>query len=235
MTDPKTDPGPDPRVNPNLGNYFIGDQYRCQEKCITEGFWTEARIKAENNNGSKPVLEWALTQLDPAAALDILDIGCGPSQKMFKFFGGNHKVRITGLDSPEATELARRFNPRGAYHACDLDSDASIAGVSAQLGLFDVIFCLDVIEHVLFPEKMLRLIKKHARPGARIYITTLERDLSEGAGPLHVGSYKPEHVREWNATELARRFIEAMGFTVQRLKLTPLGAAEFCQTLLCTP
>lgn len=223
----------DPRVNPCLANYFIGEQYKCQDKCITEGFWTEARVLAENNNGSKPVLEWALAQLDRSRPLEILDIGCGPSQKISRLFGADEKVRVTGLDSEEAVALARRFNPSGVYHACDLDSDASIAAVSARMGGFDVIFCLDVIEHVLFPEKMLGLIKTHAKPEARIYITTLERDLSNGAGPLTEGSWKPEHVREWNAGEF-RQFLEAMGFTVQRLKLTPLGTDEFCQTMLCS-
>lgn len=222
-----------PRVNPGIGNYFIGEQYKCQSACITRGFWTPQRIGNEVNNGSRPVLQWAMHLLDLDAPLSILDIGCGPSQKMAELFGGRKNIRITGLDSEEAVALAQNFNPSGTYHACDLDSDASLARVSALLGgPFDVIFALDVIEHVLHPEKLLHLVRTHATPETRIFLTTLERDLSVGAGDLQHGSVKPEHVREWNVWEFSQ-FIKAMGFCVEQVKITRLGTNEHCQTLLC--
>ncbi len=222
-----------PRVNPGIANYFIGDQYRCQQLCITEGFWTPQRIEAENDNGSRPVLEWALTMIDRRRELSILDIGCGPSQKMARIFGPHANIRITGLDSVEATDLARRFNPGGTYLPCDLDSDESIAAASAQMGTFDVIFVLDVIEHVLHPEKMIGLIKAHSRPDTMIFLTTLERDISANAGPLTEGSRKPEHVREWNADEF-RQFLQYMGLILHEFKLTPLHGNQWCQTFLCS-
>ncbi|WP_035043121.1 bifunctional 2-polyprenyl-6-hydroxyphenol methylase/3-demethylubiquinol 3-O-methyltransferase UbiG [Desulfovibrio sp. X2] len=222
------------RVNPGMDNYFIGDQYKCQPICITEGFWTDWRIKGEVENGSRPVLEWAMTQLDLGAPLSILDLGCGPSQKMAEFFGQRKNVKVTGLDSEEATALARGFNPGGTYYACDLDSDEEIARVSPLLeDTFDVIFALDVIEHVLHPEKMLDLMKAHSTPATKIFITTLERDLSAGAGDLQHGSVKAEHVREWNTWEFTQ-FIKGMGFTVKDVKLTPMGPDENLQTLVCS-
>jgi|GEM_PF-5198376 len=221
------------RTNPSIRNYFIGDQYRCQPKCIMDGFWTPDRVVAENDNGSRPVLEWAIKHINLSMPLDVLDIGCGPSQKMSRLFGDLDTVNITGLDSREATTLARRFNPSGTYIECDLDSDQAIAKASAQMGRFDVIFCLDVIEHVLHPEKMLHLIKAHSKQTTSIYLTTLERDLSKNAGALAHGSAKAEHVREWNTAEF-REFVEYMGFVVRKYKITPLRGEQFCQTLLCS-
>ncbi|CCO22588.1 class I SAM-dependent methyltransferase [Maridesulfovibrio hydrothermalis] len=221
------------RVRPSIDNYFIGDQYACQTKCITEGFWTPERIVAEVDNGSRPVLDWALTQLNLQEELSVLDIGCGPSQKMAQRLGKYDNISITGLDSAEAVALSRHFNPSGTYHECDLDSDVSIAQVSAQMSKFDVVFCFDVIEHVLYPEKMLKLIKEHSHEKTKIYITTLERDLSQHSGDLTSGSVKSEHVREWNVYEFSK-FIEYMGFVIDKVKITPMKNDQRCQTLLCS-
>jgi len=222
----------DPRINPSIRNYFIGDQYKCQQTCITKNFWTADRIIAENDNGSKPVLEWAKNIIDTTKPISILDIGCGPSQKIFKLFGQNSNIRVTGLDSEEATKLAKKFNPSGTYHPCDLDCDNSINTVSKQIGFFDVIFCLDVIEHVLYPEKMINLIKDHATVKTQIFITTLERDLSMNAGNLMIGSKKQEHVREWNHTEFLT-FLSFMNLKILKFKITPMKFSQHCQTFLC--
>jgi len=224
---------PDIRVRPGIQNYFIGEQYRCQEKCITEGFWTADRIVAEVDNGSRPVLDWALSCLPLDTSLSILDIGCGPSQKMASRLGQYDHISITGLDSSEATALAKTFNPKGTYLVCDLDSDESIAHVSERMGAFDVVFCFDVIEHVLYPEKMLQLIRAHSHKDTKIYITTLERDLSQNAGRLEEGSRKAEHVREWNQCEF-RNFLEYMGFIIHEVKITPMKFEQHCQTMLCS-
>jgi len=117
------------RVRPTIENYFIGDQYLCQKECIID-------------NGSRPVLDWALSLLDMGNHLSILDVGCGPSQKIANRLGQHENISITGLDSPEATTLAKRFNPRGTYLVCDLDSDISIANASAQMTKFDVVFLM---------------------------------------------------------------------------------------------
>ena len=222
------------RLNPSMDNYFIGDQYKCQKKCITEGFWTDYRIEDELGNGARPILEWALTMIDPNKNISILDIGCGPSQKMNEFFGQNKNIEITGLDSKEAVKLARQFNPSGLYYECDLDSDESISEISKHLkATYDIIFCLDVIEHVLFPEKMLNLILEKSHPETIIFLTTLERDLSRGAKKSIYGSEKPEHIREWNQQEFSE-FIQATGFIIKDKRVTPQPANQYCQTLLCS-
>jgi 2-polyprenyl-3-methyl-5-hydroxy-6-metoxy-1,4-benzoquinol methylase len=221
------------RLKPSMENYFIGEQYKCQEKCITLGYWTDWRIKYENDNGSRPVLEWALTMIDLTKNLSILDIGCGPSQKINKYFGQHQNFVITGLDSNEAVKLARQFNPSGFYYECDLDSDKSISETSNKIkDTYDIIFCLDVIEHVLFPEKILNLIWEKSRPETMIFLTTLERDLSRSAAESRFGSGKPEHVREWNLQEFTE-FIQAFGFIIHKSKITPQPPEQFCQTLLC--
>lgn len=224
----------DLRINPNINNYFIGEQYKCQSKCITNGFWTDNRIVAENDNGSRPIIEWAISKIDLSKNLSILDIGCGPSQKMNKYFGQYKNISITGIDSLEAIKHACRYNPTGSYFDCDLDSDESISKVTRLLNkTYDIIFCFDVIEHVLYPEKMLNLIKQHSNEQTMIFIATLERDISLFVGKGSVGSAKIEHIREWNSIEF-KQFIQYMGLQISEELITPLkNKTQFCQSYLC--
>ena len=224
----------DSRINPCIQNYFIGDQYKCQDKCVFEGFWTEQRITNENNNGSKPVFEWAMELIDFSQDCSVLDVGCGPSQKVGRMLGTRNNLKVVGIDSPEAINLSKKFNPTGEYYVCDLDSDVEIATLSS-IGFFDVIFCLDVIEHVLFPEKTLNFIKAHATRNTKVFFATAERDLTRGELSVLKGSNKLEHVREWNVMEF-KELVEYVGFMVEKVKIFehPQTPREYIQTLLCS-
>lgn len=202
-------------------NYFLDTVYKCRTECIREGFWTEGRIAKEPFNGSFGVMDWIANHLGlKEKTLSLLDVGCGPASKLPIFFP---KCKITGIDTKEAIALAKKNNPQGIFYDCNLDDDREITSVSEKLGKFDVILCIDVIEHVLFPEKMLRLIKKHLLPGqGEAYIATLERDISRGMGSGRDGSPITAHVREWNQDEFTR-FVSSEGFLVQECKLTPLS------------
>ena len=204
-------------------NYFLDTAYECQTECIRDGFWTESRIAKEPFNGSRAVMEWVAKRLEEkqnSLSLSLLDVGCGPASKLPIFFP-NYK--IAGIDTKEAIALAQKNNPQGIFYACNLDDDMEIASVSEKLGKFDVILCIDVIEHVLFPEKMLRLIRKHLLPGrGEAYIATLERDISRGVDSGRQGSPIKAHIREWNQDEFAQ-FIRSEGFLIHECKLTPLS------------
>lgn len=216
--------------------YFLPDGYVSRGECVKTGFWTPQRIAREPFNGSYNVLAWVTEREGGLAGSRLLDIGCGPASKLRKFFP---RAEITGLDTPEAVALARANIPDGAFFACDLDDRASVGRVSARLGRFPCITCVDVIEHVLFPEHILALVRRHLAPGGTAYIATLERDLSRGPGG-RLGSPKPEHVREWNRDEF-RRFVASGGLDVAEVKITPQSIRPTenerpfrVQTLRCT-
>lgn len=221
-------------------NYFLDPAYLSKKNCVKEGFWTAARIAREPFNGSRAVMQWVAECMRPTHTHThtLLDVGCGPASKLAEFFP---HCRITGIDMPEAVALATNNNPEGTFYACDLDSDTEIASVSDKLGLFDLILCIDVIEHVLYPEKMLRLIRRHLKPDTgQAYISTLERDISRGVASEKQPCPHAAHVREWNEAEFTQ-FVASEGFIVHECRLTPLSARpnpreEYMrvQTLRCT-
>lgn len=194
--------------------YFLPEGYVSHTTCVRDGFWTPERISREPFNGSYNVFKWISEKENMLAGKSILDVGCGPASKFGLFFP---HARITGIDTHEAIALARMNNPKGSFLPCDLDDRKSLEELCGMLATFDVITCIDVIEHVLHPENILRLIRKCMAPDSVAYIGTLERDRSRGAGCL--ASPKAEHVREWNQAEFTA-FIENSGFIVDEVKIT---------------
>lgn len=123
-------------------------------------------------------------QLDQKA---VLDLGCGPGEYLQHF--GPESV---GLDLNPDSALARGLVAR-RWNFTELVPD--------DLGLFDAIWCSNIIEHVLSPHAVLIEARRALRPEGRIYVVVPNTNRfrrSAWAGFLaadHVGFFKPITLR----------------------------------------
>jgi hypothetical protein len=77
--------------------------------------------------------------------------------------------------------------------------------------------CVDVIEHLERPDRLIRQLRRLLGPGLPTVLTTPDRELPYGAG--HVGPPpNPEQAREWTASEL-EAFPTDEGFPGAELRL----------------
>ncbi|HVS75788.1 MAG TPA: bifunctional 2-polyprenyl-6-hydroxyphenol methylase/3-demethylubiquinol 3-O-methyltransferase UbiG [Steroidobacteraceae bacterium] len=104
-----------------------------------------------------------------------LDVGCGGG--LLSEALSRHGARVTGIDlAPGMVEVAR-------LHAAEegLQVDYRVAAaedLAADLaGSFDVITCMEMLEHVPRPERMLATLSSLARPGGSVFVSTLNRNL----------------------------------------------------------
>lgn len=108
-------------------------------------------------------------RLDPLSSLgkiwrlvepgqEVLDVGCGAG-RLAKHLRAKGAV-VTGIERHrEAARLAREHCARV------LEADLSDADALRDLGSFDVIVCADVLEHIAYPDRVLRALAGHLRPG----------------------------------------------------------------------
>ncbi len=91
----------------------------------------------------------------------ILDVGCGAGL----FFDALERFgRVEGIESdPIALERAGRW--RGRIHLGELND------TFRPMESYDVILMLDVLEHLDYPEQLLRYAKALLKPGGRVVIT----------------------------------------------------------------
>lgn len=157
---------------------------------------------------------WYLPYISPTATL--LDVGCG---------NGMHTVRVArrcaraiGMDaSLESLAVARRASrsmPSASYFAGDVEDGLPLAS-----GRFDIVLCLDLLEHLHKRDLALREIRRVLRPAGVLLLAVPNRDTSWKRQLARAGlfaysdrDHKTEYTLDELTGELARN-----GFEIVRL------------------
>lgn len=105
----------------------------------------------------------------------VLDVGCGGGLLCEAMFHAGAKV--TGIDLAEGmVEVARLHateqNLPIEYRVADAESLAA-----THAGQFDVITCMEMLEHVPNPAGTVATLAKLVRPGGSVFISTINRNL----------------------------------------------------------
>ena len=117
-------------------------------------------------------------------AISILDYGCGNGVGSVLLKKNGWKV--TGVDSDEE---AIAFAGDAWGHLCSFKAEDWAENLTPYANAFDVVVCLEVIEHVLNPEAMLHSLKRSLRSNGMIYISTLNHNSQYRKNRGHIGKF----------------------------------------------
>ncbi|MDP9262452.1 MAG: class I SAM-dependent methyltransferase [Actinomycetota bacterium] len=125
----------------------------------------------------KPLLDWLSAQ--DIRGLRVLDAGCGdrPYEQLFK--GASE---IVGFDVPG--------NPYADLHG-------TIDAIPVEDASFDVVLCLQVLEHVPDPAAAVQELRRVVKPGGRVLLST------HGVYPFHPN---PDDFWRWTHYGLTHLF-----------------------------
>jgi ubiquinone/menaquinone biosynthesis C-methylase UbiE len=150
--------------------------------------------------------------LKATGAERILDAGCGEGFVVSYLLQRNDGLTISGIDcSLEAIEMARQMVPGVLFDVGDLrempyDDDS-----------FDLVMCLEVLEHLPDPHKGLRELRRVT--SAHCLLSVPHEPFFRATNFLrgrHVPAWgrDPEHLQHWTARQF-RRLVEQY-FEIQR-------------------
>jgi SAM-dependent methyltransferase len=150
------------------------------------------------------IVDWARRAAGrPLEELRIADVGCGPGTTMAWLPDSPHLV---GLDAqPLALTLAKTRAPRAGLVAADAEE--------LPLGeeVFDLVLCLDMLEHLDHPEKAVEGMFRALRPGGSLVATV-------PAWPFLFSTHDQAlgHRRRYRRPGL-KKLISSAGFELRRI------------------
>jgi 2-polyprenyl-6-hydroxyphenyl methylase/3-demethylubiquinone-9 3-methyltransferase len=118
-------------------------------------------------------LEW-IDRHAPLEGKEVLDIGCGGG--ILAEAMARRGARVTGIDlSDKALRVAELHLLESKL---DIRYEKALAEdyAAAHPGAFDVVTCMELLEHVPQPESMVAACARLVRPGGRVFFSTINRN-----------------------------------------------------------
>ena len=168
-------------------------------------------------------LDW-IAGLATLPGSDVLDVGCGGgilSESMAR-----RGARVLGIDlSAKPLKVAQLHAMETGVAQLDYREVAVEQLAAERPASFDVVTCMEMLEHVPEPASVIRACAQLVKPGGRVFFSTLNRNakafLLAIVGAEHVLGLLPKGTHEYakfvKPSELAR-FAREAGLDVDQFK-----------------
>lgn len=122
-----------------------------------------------------PLRTQFIAQRTALAGRRVLDVGCGGG--LLAEALARAGARVTAIDlAPAMIEVARLHAAESAL-ALDYRLIAAEELAAAEPAAFDVVTCMEMLEHVPEPAAMTATLARLLRPGGALFVSTLNRNL----------------------------------------------------------
>jgi 2-polyprenyl-6-hydroxyphenyl methylase/3-demethylubiquinone-9 3-methyltransferase len=119
-------------------------------------------------------LEW-IDSIAPLAGCQVLDVGCGGG--ILAEAMARRAAQVTGIDlATKPLGVARLHALEAGVENLDYREISAEALAAEQPGRFDVVTCMEMLEHVPEPAAIVRACAELLRPGGHLFFSTLNRN-----------------------------------------------------------
>jgi 2-polyprenyl-6-hydroxyphenyl methylase / 3-demethylubiquinone-9 3-methyltransferase len=162
-------------------------------------------------------LEWLERLAGGLAGKAVLDVGCGGGI-LAESMARRGAASVLGIDlAHKPLRVAQLHALEGAVDHIDYREIAAEALAAEAPAAFDVVTCMEMLEHVPEPASVVRACAQLVKPGGRVFFSTINRNAKAFVlaivGAEHVLGLLPkgthEYARFLRPSELARACREA--------------------------
>jgi len=119
-------------------------------------------------------LAW-IERLAPLAGKSALDIGCGGG--ILAESMARRGARVKGIDLSDKALKVAQLHSLESRIAVDYESVSAEDLALRSPSAFDVVTCMELLEHVPDPASTVRACARLSRPGGQVFFSTLNRNL----------------------------------------------------------
>lgn len=136
--------------------------------------WWDASGEFSTLHAMNPVrLAW-IDEIAGLAGRRVLDVGCGGG--LLSEAMARHGATVTGIDmSPESLAVARLHLLESAPLAVDYREISAEDLADEMPQSFDVVTCMELLEHVPDPGRLVRSCARLAKPGGSVLFSSINR------------------------------------------------------------
>jgi len=117
----------------------------------------------------------------------VLDVGCGGG--LLAEAMARQGAKVTGIDMvPEALAVARRHAAEAELHL-DYQEGSAEGWAQSHPAAYDVVTCMELVEHVPDPASLVEACAQLARPGGDLFFATVNRTPLAGLLVIGVAEY----------------------------------------------
>jgi 2-polyprenyl-6-hydroxyphenyl methylase/3-demethylubiquinone-9 3-methyltransferase len=118
-------------------------------------------------------LEW-IDRHAPLSGKRVLDVGCGGG--ILAEAMARRSARVTGIDLADKPLNVAELHLKESLLKIDYQKVGAEDLAAREGGAFDVVTCMELLEHVPDPAGMVRACAQLARPGGKVFFSTLNRN-----------------------------------------------------------
>jgi len=148
-------------------------------------------------------LAFVAERAGPLAGRRVADVGCGGG--ILAEAMAREGAEVTGIDASEAALRVARLHAAESGVKVDYQPGTAEALAAGMPGAFDIVTCMELIEHVPDPASLIQACARLARPGGHVFFSTLNRTpkawLLAVVGAEYVLGLLPRGTHDW------RRFV----------------------------
>ena len=136
--------------------------------------WWDANSEFRPLHEINPLrLDWIAARA-PLAGMAVLDVGCGGG--ILAEAMAARGARVTGIDLGEAPLAVARLHLKESGQRVDYMKVSAEELAQAQPGTFDVVTCMEMLEHVPDPASIVAACAQLVKPGGQLFFSTLNRN-----------------------------------------------------------
>lgn len=137
------------------------------------GRWWDVDGPLRTLHGLNPLRVRYICDRTTLSGQRVLDVGCGGG--ILTEALATCGARVTGIDLAHEALLVARLHAVESELTIDYQETTAEALAETEAGTFDVVTCLELLEHVPDPASVVRACARLVRPGGQVFFSTINR------------------------------------------------------------